>query len=80
MGEIYLSTVPIQATHATGQSNRFTLESAGEGLLLSGMTFHMFCQSIFYMALLGYRSLSIQVPTQFKVCIMYIASLIFYMA
>ena len=42
-------------------------ESAGESMMLSGMNFQLFCQSVVYIALVAYRNLDPAVPTVYKV-------------
>jgi hypothetical protein len=60
--------VPLQNTAAVQQSEAHKHnEGAGEGLMVAGMSFALFCKAIMYMALLAYRSLDPAVPTTYKV-------------
>jgi hypothetical protein len=68
LGDIYLTVVPLQNTAAVQQSEAHKHnEGAGEGLMVAGMSFALFCKAIMYMALLAYRSLDPAVPTTYKV-------------
>ena len=52
---------------STVQTTKSHHDVSGEGLMVSGMNFSLFCKSIMYMALLGYRTLDAAVPTVYKV-------------
>lgn len=68
LGDIYLTVVPLQNTAAVQQSDAHRHnEGVGEGLMVAGMSFALFCQAILYMALLAYRNLDPAVPTTYKV-------------
>jgi hypothetical protein len=60
--------VPLQSTSAVQQTDAHRhCESAGEGLMVAGMTFELFCRALMFMALLAYRNLDAAVPTTYKV-------------
>lgn len=68
LGDIYLTVVPLQNTSAVQQSDAHRHnEGTGEGLMVAGMSFALFCRAILYMALLAYRNLDPAVPTTYKV-------------
>eukprot|EP01032_Pedospumella_encystans_P016071 gene16071-18352_t len=69
LGEIYLSIVPLHSVSSVQQSTHSARhnDASGEGLMVAGMTFQLFCQSIMFMALLAYRNLDPAVPTTYKV-------------
>jgi hypothetical protein len=68
LGDIYLTIVPLQSTSAVqGTDAHRHCESAGEGLMVAGMSFELFCRALMFMALVAYRNLDAAVPTTYKV-------------